>query len=96
MLYNTNFFNCITLDRFSESKRDYILVEVEKGVGSMSNGEFFSSLLHIEPYSFYKEDVEFVFAPYSKFIVELADRETTPRVIKLRHVMKPDFIRLYL
>lgn len=50
---------------FNDSKKDYILVEYE--YTPLSDYSFYSSLLFIEPYSFYKEDVEYIFAPYEKF-----------------------------
>lgn len=68
VVYNTNFFNCINFNEYNVSTKNYILVEYQ--CVPLREKSFLSSLLFIEPYSFYKEAVEYIFAPFSRFVVK--------------------------
>jgi len=94
IVYNTNFFNCINLNDYSVSSKNYILVDYE--YVPLREKNFLCSLLFIEPYSFYKEAVEYIFAPYSRFVVRGIERVGGVKVIHLRCEERTDIIRLFL
>lgn len=68
IIYNTNFFNCINVDQYSPSDKNYIEVSYENM--PLKEKNFLCGLMFIEPYSFYKEAVEYIFAPYNRFVVK--------------------------
>lgn len=82
IVYNTNFFNCINVDEYNVSSKNYILVDYN--YIPLREKSFLCNLLFIEPYSFYKEAVEYIFAPYSRFVVKGIKKTGGVKVIELR------------